>query len=278
MNIFSPVYEEPTPYDASTPKYRLAISDRKRGLFLYHGNCLDVMDAVSRKYPHGRFNMIFADPPYGLSNDGFTCVGGKSASVNKGGWDRFANRQEYIEFTERWLVLCKRVLLKDGTIWVSGTRHNIFLIGHILQNLGFKLLNDIVWEKPNPPPNLSRRYFTHSSEIILWASREQASRYTFNYGEMKRLNNGKQMKSVWQIPPPLKFEKDFGKHPTQKPLLLLERIIISSTNEGDFVFDPFCGSGTTGIAALKNGRAFCGVELEEKFISLCERRMASIYD
>lgn len=265
--------EEPTPYISRGEPYKLAMADRERGVFLYHGNCLDVMEAILKKHPNGCFDMIFADPPYGLSNDGITCVAGKMTSVNKGQWDKFASFQDYVDFTREWLSLCQKLLTKNGTIWVSGTRHNIYSVGHIMAELGFKVLNDIVWEKPNPPPNLSCRYFTHSTEIVLWAAKNVKSRHAFNYLQMKNENGGKQMKSVWRIKPPTTNEKILGKHPTQKPIQLLDRIIKSSTDNGDLIFDPFCGGGTTGVSAIKNGRLFCGIEADDNYISLSKRRL-----
>lgn len=274
MNAPVFVREEPASYQAGQSGYRLEIHDPSRSLFLYHGNCLDVMEAIARKYPSGCFDMIFADPPYGLSNDGFTCIGGQMAPVNKGNWDKFPSFQQYEQFTRDWLGLAQRLLKRDGTIWVSGTRHNIFTIGHVMGDLGFKILNDIVWEKPNPPPNLSCRYFTHSTEIILWASKSSKSRHCFNYEAMREINGGKQMKSVWRFMPPKAAEKQFGKHPTQKPVSLLERIISASTMAGDFILDPFAGSSTTGVAALGLGRAFCGIESDSEFVRLSALRLA----
>jgi len=273
MNAPAGFREAPAPYQAQVSGYSLAMSDRERGIFLYHGDCIEVMEAILRKHPQGCFDMIFADPPYGLSNDGFTCVAGRAVSVNKGEWDRSGTLQDFVAFTWQWLSLCQKLLKKDGTIWVSGTRHNIYTVGHLMGELGLKILNDIVWEKPNPPPNLSCRYFTHSTEIILWAAKGQKSRHQFNYAEMRLANAGKQMKSVWRISPPGAIEKHFGKHPTQKPVALLDRIICSSTGPGNFVFDPFSGSSTTGIASIKQGRAFCGVDSSQAYIDLSKMRL-----
>ena len=162
---------------------------------------------------------------------------------------------------------------KNGTIWVSGTHHVIYSIGFAMQQLGMKVLNNITWEKPNPPPNLSCRYFTHSTETIIWAAKNNYSKHCFNYEEMRKLNNGKQMKTVWTIASPNDEEKMFGKHPTQKPIKLLERIILASTMEKDLIFDPFAGSSTTGIAAIKLKRFFIGCELEEEFVLLSIKRI-----
>ena len=244
-----------------------------RGVFLYHANCLDVMDSIIEKHPQGCFDMIFADPPYFLSNGGFTCQNGLMVSVDKGKWDRSQGFENNHQFNLDWLSRCQRLLKPNGTIWVSGTMHNIHSIGFAMQQLGFKLLNDIVWEKPNPPPNLACRYFTHATEIILWAAKSEKSKHRFNYALMKAANDGKQMKSVWRFHPPNKLEKKFGKHPTQKPVSLVERCIMASTDEGDFIFDPFSGSATTAVAAIQLKRRFCGVELESDFVMLSLKRV-----
>lgn len=217
--------------------------------------------------------MIFADPPYFLSNGGITCKSGKMVSVNKGEWDKSQGVEANHKFNLEWLKLCQKLLTPNGTIWVSGTMHAIYSIGFAMQQLGFKFLNDIIWEKPSPPPNLSRRYFTHSTETLIWATKSQRSKHCFNYDAMRNENAGKQMKSVWKISPPSLCEKKFGKHPTQKPVSLVERCINASTKEYDFVFDPFAGSSTTGIAAIKTMRRFCGVESEPSFIDLSINRI-----
>ena len=240
---------------------------------LYSGDCLSLLPL----FPAGSFDMIFADPPYFLSNGGITCHAGKMVSVNKGKWDRTRGFQGNYEFTRDWLERCQRLLKPNGTIWVSGTSHIIHTVGCCLDQLGYKSLNDITWVKPNPPPNLSCRYFTHATETIIWAARDKKSRHTFNYPLMKHINGGKQMISVWTLDAPRRAEKTFGKHPTQKPLALIERIIAASTREGDLVLDPFSGSGTTGIAAARLGRAYVGVEMEEEFIQLCTKRYRREY-
>ena len=260
---------EPT----STSQNSLVISDRLRGLYLYHANCLELMDLIAEKHPQGCFDMIFADPPYFLSNGGITCQNGQMVSVNKGAWDKSQGIETNHAFNIEWLKRCQRVLKPNGTVWVTGTMHVIYSIGLAMQQLGFKMLNDIVWEKPNPPPNLACRYFTHATETVLWASKSINSKHCFNYDVMKAQNGGKQMKSVWRIKPPTTTEKLFGKHPTQKPIELLRRCIEASTNEGDFVLDPFAGSSTTGVAALDLKRKFCGIELEMNFIELSIKRL-----
>ena len=261
--------EAAAPYQSSLKKH---VSD---GLVLYHEDALTVMRKILDKHPNGCFDMIFADPPYFLSNNGFTCQNGQMVSVNKGGWDKSQGMAADMEFYEQWLRLCYALLNPDGTIWVCGTQHNIYLIGYLMQSIGYHILNNITWEKPNPPPNLSCRFFTHSTETLLWAKKSKKAKHTFHYETMKTQNGGKQMKSVWQIASPNKAEKAHGKHPTQKPLALLERCIQAASNIGDLIFDPFAGSGTTGVAALKHGRRFCGCEKEEAFFELAKKRLAT---
>jgi site-specific DNA-methyltransferase (adenine-specific) len=193
--------------------------------------------------------------------------------VDKGKWDVSRGVEENHKFVLEWLSRYQKLLKKNGTIWVSGTHHIIYSVGFAMQKLGMKILNDITWEKPNPPPNLSCRYFTHSTETIIWAAKNEKSKHTFNYEIMKNLNEGKQMKTVWTIPAPDNDEKLFGKHPTQKPVRLLERILLASTTENDLVFDPFMGSGTTGVAALKLNRKFVGREIEDEFVKIATNRI-----
>jgi site-specific DNA-methyltransferase (adenine-specific) len=220
--------------------------------------------------------VIFADPPYFLSNNGTTCQAGKRVSVNKGKWDASMGAQDNHAFNKRWLAACQRLLSKDGTIWISGTAHVIFSVGYALQELGFKLLNDVVWEKPNPPPNLSCRYFTHSTELVLWAAKTSKSKHHFAYPEMKARNGDKQMKNVWRFPAPGKTEKAHGRHPTQKPLALLERVLVASCPEGGRVLDPFNGSGTTGVAAATLGLHYTGIERETEYLALSKARLLEV--
>jgi site-specific DNA-methyltransferase (adenine-specific) len=248
-----------------------AFSDPKHHITIYQGDCLDLLE----KFPEESVDLIFADPPYFLSNDGITCHAGRMVSVNKGKWDRSRGPDLNHEFNCAWLRLCQRVLKPNGTIWVSGTSHIIHSVGFALQQLEFKLLNDITWVKPNPPPNLSCRYFTHATETIVWAARNKKSRHTFHYPLMREMAGGKQMKSVWTIPPPGRSEKRFGKHPTQKPLALLERILLASSDEGDLVLDPFMGSGTTAVTALHLSRLVVGIEQEDTSTSLILRRLTA---
>ena len=243
--------------------------DPDHGVRLYQGDSLRIL----RAFPEGCVDLIFADPPYSLSNGGITCHAGRMVSVDKGDWDKAPGIEAVHSFNREWLSACQRVLASDGTIWVSGTTHVIFSIGHALQELGFKILNDITWFKTNAPPNLSCRYFTHSTEHIIWAAKSSRSKHKFNYALMKQMKDGKQMRDVWTMSAPGKGEKLHGKHPTQKPLALLERIIVASSHEGDLVLDPFVGSGTTAVAAVRTGRRSIGIELELEYLSLARARL-----
>ena len=226
-------------------------------------------------------DMVFADPPYMLSNGGFTVHAGKMVSVNKGDWDKSKGVEEDFKFHLDWIEQCRRVLKPNGTIWVSGTYHSIYQCGYALQKFGYKILNDIAWFKPNAAPNLSGRYFTASHETLLWARKDPKAKHTFNYLDMKNGNwhhsdylkkEGKQMRSVWAVGTPKSDEKVHGKHPTQKPLALLERIILACTNPGDLVLDPFSGSSTTGLAAAKHGRKYVGIDMEREYIEISKKR------
>ncbi len=225
-----------------------------------------------KKLKKGSVDMIFADPPYFLSNDGITCHAGKMVSVNKGNWDKADGFKEKHNFNRRWLRLCKRVLSDNGTIWISGTYHNIYSVGAALEQEGYKIINNITWQKTNPPPNLACRCFTHSTETIIWA-KKASGKHLFNYDLMKKENDGKQMKDVWIGALTPQKEKQFGKHPTQKPEYLLERIIKASTKEGDTILDPFCGSSTTGVVAKKMKRNYIGIDNNPEFIELSRRRL-----
>ena len=253
-------------------KLQILLDKKKEENKLFIGDNIDILQDLYDK--NGEFvDMIFADPPYFLSNDGFTCQNGKMVKVNKGDWDKSKGAEENHKYNIAWLSACQKVLKKDGTIWISGTQHVIFDIGFALQQLGFKILNMITWEKPNPAPNLSCRYFTHSTELLIWASKSEKSKHTFNYDLMREENGGKQMKSVWTFTSPKNSEKTFGKHPTQKPLDLLNRIIKASTNEGDVVLDPFLGSGTTAVSCILNNRQYIGIEKEKEYFELAKKRV-----
>lgn len=234
---------------------------------LIHGDTFEVLP----KYKNS-FDLIFADPPYFLSNDGLSIQSGKIVSVNKGEWDRGENIDEIDEFNLRWLSLAKNALKDTGSIMISGTYHNIFSIGRALQKLDYKILNIITWQKTNPPPNFSCRYLTHSTEQIIWARKSHKHKHIFNYELMKKLNGDKQMKDVWEFPAIAPWEKAWGKHPTQKPLALLVRLILMASNENSVICDPFAGSSTTGIAANLLGRNFVGIEKESEFIKISQDR------
>jgi len=252
---------------------KLIYANTERRLWLYQGNCLELLDAYAAKYHEGHFDAIFADPPYFLSNGGITCHAGKMVRVDKGDWDKSRGPELNHEFNVEWLRRCQRVLKPNGTIWVSGTLHVIHSIGYAMQQLGYRILNEITWEKPNPPPNLGCRCFTHSTETVLWAAKTKKSKHTFNYKLMRQINGGKQMKTVWRMPSPSKEEKAFGKHPTQKPVTLVERCLLASTREGDLVLDPFLGGGTTAVAALRIKRGCVGIELDEAHAKLSAQRI-----
>jgi site-specific DNA-methyltransferase (adenine-specific) len=231
---------------------------------LFLGDTLEIMKTLKPE----SYDLIFSDPPYNLSNDGFTCQNGKMVSVNKGEWDKSKGFENDLAFHELWISECKKLLKPNGTLWVSGTYHSIFLCGYLLQKNNWHILNDIAWFKPNASPNLSCRMFTASHETLIWAKKSKKTKQTYNYKYLKEQDWGsdfikkpnKQMRSVWVINTTPQREKEFGKHPTQKPEGLLERVILSSTNEGDMVLDPFCGSGTTGVVATKNNRVFTGID------------------
>ena len=266
----SPSAQADSPIQPSPP--RLVYRDDDRGLWFYHGNCLDLLDAIIAKYPEGRFDMIFADPPYFLSNGGVTCQAGKMVKVDKGDWDKSRGSELNHEFNLAWLSRCQRALKPNGTLWVTGTLHVIFSVGYAMQQLGMKLLNDITWEKPNPPPNLSCRYFTHSTETVLWAAKTSKSKHTFNYQRMREINGGKQMKTVWKMNSRSGDERVLGKHPAQKPIALVERCLLAATNEGDTVLDPFLGGGTTAVAALRCRRRCVGIDTGANHLNLARAR------
>jgi len=245
---------------------------------LYVGDCIEIM----RSLPESFVDMIFADPPYNLSNGGITCHAGQRVSVNKGEWDRSQGFEYDVLFHEEWIRECRRVLKPTGTIWISGTNHSIYQCGYLLQKLGFHILNDITWYKPNAAPNLACTTFAHSHETLLWARKEKKTRHIFNYEQMKNGSfpddrmkaSGKQMRSVWSISTPKPEEKIFGKHPTQKPLALLKRIVQASTNDGSVILDPFNGSGTTGLAAELLGlRKYIGIDIDVDYIDLSVKRL-----
>lgn len=250
------------------------------GFKLYLADSLVLLDRLEEE----SVDMIFADPPYNLSNGGFTCHSGRRAPVKKGDWDVSKGIELDYAFHKEWISKCKRVLKKNGTIWVSGTYHSIYVCGYALQSLGYHILNDICWYKPNAPPNLSTRFFAASHETLIWARKSEKAKHKFNYQSMKNEDwgddpikkPGKQMRSVWGISAPKPWEKKFGKHPTQKPLELLIRIVLASTSEGDVVLDPFTGSSTTGLASYLHDREFVGIDNVQDYLDLSIKRFHDI--
>lgn len=282
---------------ARTPRANTELSShvfaRSKDYVLYKGDSLALMD----QFEDHTFDMIFADPPYFLSNGGFTCSGGKRVAVKKGDWDQSQGIENDHAFTSSWLERCQRLLKPSGTIWVSGTQHVIFSVGFAMQQLGYKLLNTVTWYKPNASPHLACRYFTHSTEILVWASPGAKGKlqHRFNYQDMKQANGGKQMRDVWALPKtgdeeisddgegklwsmttPKPSEKSHGKHPTQKPIALLDRIVDACTEDDALILDPFCGSGTTGVAAVGKGRRFVGIDMNDEYLSLTKKRLDAV--
>lgn len=241
---------------------------------ILQGDCMEMLKEIE----DNSIDAIFADPPYFLSNGGISVHSGKQVCVDKGEWDKGGTPEYIYEFNRKWLGLCRSKLKDNGTIWISGTHHNIHIVMRCLQELGYKVLNTITWQKSDPPPNLSCKYFNFSTELVIWARKHEKKTHKFNYETMKQLNGGSQMTDVWRIPAVGLWEKQQGKHPTQKPLRLLYRIILASTNEGDTILDPFSGSGTTGIAANLLGRKYIGIEQETDFVQLSLRRKEAIED
>lgn len=277
------ICEDKASYGKAKP-FSVYYNDPEHSIRLLKGDCIKILNQARQS----SVDMIFADPPYFLSNGGITCHAGRMVSVDKGKWDKSKGVKENHQFNLEWLKACKRVLKPNGTIWVSGTTHIIYSIGFAMQELEYKILNDIIWYKRNAPPNLSCRYFTHSTEIVLWAARDEQSKHYFNYPLVKRLNDGKQMRNLWQfiedekieqegnvweISSPTAVEKRFGKHPTQKPTELLRRIILASTQEGELILDPFCGSSTTGVAATMLKRRYVGIDLDAEYLELSKKRL-----
>lgn len=242
---------------------------------LYKGDSIEVCKSL----PEKSVDCIFADPPYFLSK-GFT-IKTKSGYVrefDKGDWDKIRPKEEVHEFNTKWIAACRHILKPNGTIWVSGTYHNIFDVATCLQEQDFKILNIIVWQKSDPPTTFTDQRFNFAAEYIIWARKEQKVPHYFNYDLMKAMNGGVHMSDVWKIPAPGMWEKKCGKHPTQKPLRLLYRIILACTHEGDTILDPFAGSCTTGIAAKLLGRKFIGIDMSDEFLQLGIRRTEEISD
>jgi site-specific DNA-methyltransferase (adenine-specific) len=244
---------------------------KEKDFYLLQGDTMKVLPQFVHK-----FDMVFADPPYFLSNNGLSIQSGQIVSVNKGTWDKSGGFDFINDFNRKWLKLVREKLKDNGTIWISGTYHNIFSIGQLLQELDFKILNVITWEKNNPPPNFSCRFFTHSAELIIWARKNEKVPHYYNYELMKQLNGDKQMKDVWKLPAIAKWEKSCGKHPTQKPLSVLTRIILASTKPNAWILDPFAGSSTTGIAANLANRRYLGIDMETEFLEISKNRKLEI--
>jgi site-specific DNA-methyltransferase (adenine-specific)/modification methylase len=241
---------------------------------IVNGNSLEILKII----PNKTFDLIFADPPYNLQ------IGKKlkrpdDSKVNgvNDKWDQFESFNDYDNFCKHWLTECKRVLKDNGSIWVIGTYHNIFRLGYHIQNIGFWILNDVIWKKNNPMPNFRGTRFTNAHETLIWASKNKKSKYTFNYQSLKCLNDDLQMRSDWTLPICSGSEriKKNGKkvHSTQKPESLLHRILLASTNKDDFVFDPFLGTGTTPVVAKKLGRNYFGIEKEKKYFNTAKQRL-----
>ena len=272
--------------EAETTKKKILASVEFKPYFkqdnfvLYNADSIDLLSSL----PENSIDMIFADPPYNLSNGGFSVHAGRMVSVNKGEWDKSKGFEDDYDFHYRWLEACRRVLKPNGTLWVSGTYHSIYQCGHALQSLNYHILNDISWFKPNASPNLSCRYFTASHETLIWARKEKKAKHHFDYNLMKEgdwaqdalKKPGLQMRSVWSIGTPKPNEKKFGKHPTQKPLELLRRIVLASTKKGDVVLDPFTGSSTTGLAAVAHERKFVGIDMEKQYLELSKKRFMDL--
>lgn len=242
---------------------------KEENIKLMCGDTINLLKKIEEK----SIDMIFSDPPYFLSNNGITCSNGKMVSVNKGEWDKSNGFKKDVNFHKKWIKECDRVLKDDGTIWISGTYHCIHQITYILLSMGYYIINEVAWYKPNAAPNLGCRCLTASHETLIWAKKCKEAKHTFNYKLSKELNDGKQMRSMWEISTTPKREKIFGKHPTQKPIKLMDRIIKISTNDEDIILDPFCGSSSTGVAAISNNRKYIGIDISEEYLELSKRRL-----
>lgn len=250
-----------------TPYYH----SKDKNFVLYQGDSLKILNHLE-----GSYDMIFADPPYFLSTGNVHNINGQYVRFDKGEWDRTRAREDKDGFNRTWLSLCKRLLKRDGTIWICGTYHNIFSVEKCLDELGFKIINIIVWQKPDPPITLSDKRFNFSTEFLIWATRKGCCDYTFNENDMMAVNGGVKMRDVWKLSASSSWEKLNGKHPTQKPLRLLYRVILSSTKVGDKILDPFAGSSTTGIAANLMERSFVGIDENSDYLDLSIKRRISL--
>jgi site-specific DNA-methyltransferase (adenine-specific) len=245
---------------------------------IHQGDCLEILKSI----PDESIDLIFADPPYNMQTEGdLLRTNGTVFNGVSDAWDKFDDLQSYDNFCKSWLTECRRILKKDGAIWVIGSFQNIFRLGYIMQDLGFWILNDVIWAKPNAVPNFGGTRFQNSHETLLWCSKSKGAKYHFNYKTMKYINGGKQMKSVWNIGiciggERIKDENGNKVHSTQKPESLLTNIILSSTQIGDVVLDPFFGTGTTGAIAKKYGRRYIGIEREQKYIAHAIKRINEV--
>lgn len=240
---------------------------------LFHGNAIELVGNIDTKV-----DMIFADPPYFLSRNVSVHINGTWKSFEKGEWDRVTSQEKINAFNKNWLSVCRNVLKENGTIFVTGTYHNIFSVATCMVELGYKILNIIVWQKSDAKPTLSRKYFNFTTEYIIWARKNENVSHYFNCDLMEQLNGGARMSDVWRIPFLSSWEMKYGKHPTQKPLRLLYRIILASTHDGDVILDPFAGSCTTGIAANLLGRKFIGIDQSIDYLKYGIRRKQEIND
>lgn len=239
----------------------------------YQGNGLDLLGSLD----DCSIDTIWTDPPYFLSNNGTTCQNGQRSCVNKGDWDKSSGFVQDHQFNLTWMEECRRALKPGGSLWVCGTLHNVFSLGFALQELQFRIINDIIWEKSAPPPNLGCRCFTHSHEHVLWAVKPSAvGSHTFNYDKMKCENGGTQMQTVWRISAAGASEKQQGKYPAQKPIRLISRCLEATTNPGDLIVDPFAGSSSTGLAAIKLGRRYIGCDRDPLAIEISLKRLLEI--
>ena len=242
------------------------------------GDCIEIMNSL----PEASVDLIFADPPYNLQLKGdLHRPDNSQVDAVDDAWDQFSSFAAYDSFTQDWLKAARRLLKPNGAIWVIGSYHNIFRVGAALQDAGYWILNDVVWRKANPMPNFRGKRFTNAHETMIWASREEGGKYTFNYEALKSLNEGVQMRSDWVLPictghERLKNEAGDKAHPTQKPESLLHRILVGSTNPGDVILDPFFGTGTTGAVAKMLGRDYIGIEREEAYRAVAEKRLNGI--
>ena len=242
---------------------------------LFNGDCVSLMERI----PENSIDLIFADPPYNLqlNNELLRPNNSKVEGVNED-WDKFSGFQDYDNFTKKWLLEARRILKKNGAIWIIGSYHNIFRVGASLQDLGYWILNDIFWRKSNPMPNFRGRRFTNAHETLIWAAKSDTSKYVFNYDALKELNEGTQMRSDWFLPICSGSERLKGKdgkkvHPTQKPEALLHRIIIATTKKGDIILDPFLGTGTTAVVAKRLGRKIIGIEKDKRYLKEAQKRI-----